>query len=158
MSSPLQSPTASGVADVATALANGQRLLRDQPRLAAEQAREILAANPGHADANRLLGAALRRMGDADAASEAELAAIAASVRDPELMRAGKALVDNDLPTVESILRPLLHRRPTDVAAIRMMAELAARIGRLGDAENLLRRALELAPAWAAARANLATV
>ena len=39
-----------------------------------------------------------------------------------------------------------------------MMAELAARLGRFGDAENLLRRALELAPAFAAARANLATV
>jgi tetratricopeptide (TPR) repeat protein len=39
-----------------------------------------------------------------------------------------------------------------------MMAELAARIGRLSDSENLLRRALELAPGFSAARANLATV
>jgi tetratricopeptide (TPR) repeat protein len=47
---------------------------------------------------------------------------------------------------------------PFDVAAIRMLAELAARIGRWGDAENLLRRALELAPEFTAARANLALV
>ena len=39
-----------------------------------------------------------------------------------------------------------------------MMAELAARVGRLADSENLLRRALELAPGFTAARANLATV
>ena len=78
--------------------------------------------------------------------------------RNPELLRAGQALVANDLPTAEAILRPYLKRRPTDVAAIRMMAELAARIGRLVDSENLLRRALELAPAFTAARANLATV
>jgi predicted Zn-dependent protease len=39
-----------------------------------------------------------------------------------------------------------------------MMAELAGRLGRYQDAENLLRRALELAPAFAPARANLATV
>jgi len=39
-----------------------------------------------------------------------------------------------------------------------MMAELAGRLGRYLDAENLLRRALELAPAFAPARANLATV
>ncbi len=39
-----------------------------------------------------------------------------------------------------------------------MMAELAARVGRLVDSENLLRRALELAPTFTAARANLATV
>ncbi|MES2905085.1 MAG: sulfotransferase [Pseudomonadota bacterium] len=83
---------------------------------------------------------------------------MAASARDPELLRAGQALAGNDLPIAESVLRPYLKRRPTDVAAIRMMAELAARIGRLADAENLLRRALELAPAFTAARANLATI
>lgn len=83
---------------------------------------------------------------------------MAASSRDPDLLRAGQALAGNDLPVAESLLRPYLKRRPTDVAAIRMMAELAARIGRLADAENLLRRALELAPAFTAARANLATI
>ena len=140
------------------ALAHGYRLLGSAPALAAQQAREILSSVAANADAYRLLGAALRRSGDDEAANEAELAAIAASTRDPELLRAGRALVDNDLPAAESILRPLLKRRPTDVAAIRMMAELAARLGRRSDAENLLRRALELAPGWAAARANLATL
>ena len=76
----------------------------------------------------------------------------------PALLRAGQALVANDLQTAEANLRPYLKQRPTDVKAIRMMAELAARIGRLGDAENLLRRAIELAPGFTAARANLATV
>jgi len=134
------------------------RLLRDDPALAAEQAREILRAAPGNADAFRLLGAALRRTGEDEAAERAELDAIEASVHDPALMRAAGALLDNDLPTVEDILRPRLHETPTDVAAIRMMAELAGRIGRLADAEHLLRRALELAPAFAPARSNLATV
>ena len=83
---------------------------------------------------------------------------MAASARDPDLLRAGQALAANDLPIAESLLRPYLKRRPTDVAAIRMMAELAARIGRLVDSENLLRRAIELAPAFTAARANLATI
>jgi Flp pilus assembly protein TadD len=77
---------------------------------------------------------------------------------DPALLRAGQALVDNDLPTAEAALRPYLKQRPTDVRAIRMMAELAARVGRLVDAENLLRRAIELAPGFTAARSNLAMV
>ena len=77
---------------------------------------------------------------------------------DPALLQAGQALVANDLPAAESILRPYLKRCPTDVKAIRMMAELAARIGRLADAETLLRRAVELAPGFTAARSNLATV
>src|SRR5688500_5128002 len=81
-----------------------------------------------------------------------------AARRDPDLLRAGQALAGTDQPAAEGILRPYLKRRPTDIAAIRMMAELAARVGRLGDSENLLRRALELAPGFTAARANLATV
>ena len=81
-----------------------------------------------------------------------------AALFDPVLIQAATALVDNDLPIAERILRARLKDQPTDIAAIRMMAELAARIGRYGDAENLLRRALELAPGFAAARANLATV
>jgi tetratricopeptide (TPR) repeat protein len=83
--------------------------------------------------------------------------AMQAAVRDPGLIRAAEALLDNDLPAAEAILRPYLHDRPTDVAAIRMMAELAGRLGRYADAEKLLRRALELAPNFSAARANLAT-
>jgi tetratricopeptide (TPR) repeat protein len=83
--------------------------------------------------------------------------ALDAAKRDPGLIRAARALLDNDLPVAESILRPHLHARPTDVAAIRMLAELAGRLGRYKDAEALLRRALELAPDFTAARANLAT-
>ncbi|HEV7658975.1 MAG TPA: sulfotransferase [Allosphingosinicella sp.] len=143
---------------VSEALRLAARLLREQPRAAAAQAREILRAAPGNADAARLLGAALRRTGDEEAAERAELDAIAFSVGDPELMRAAEALVDNDLAAAEHLLRPRLKAKPTDVAAIRMMAELAGRLGRYQDAENLLRRALELAPAFAPARANLATV
>ena len=143
---------------ISEALVRGQRLLREDARAAALQAREILRVDAGNADAYRLLGAALRATGRDEEAEQAELDAIAASVRDPELMRAAQALVENELAVAEHILRPRLKAKPTDVAAIRMMAELAARIGRFGDSEHLLRRALELAPGFAAARANLATV
>ncbi|HEX8222799.1 MAG TPA: sulfotransferase [Allosphingosinicella sp.] len=84
--------------------------------------------------------------------------ALAASIRDPRLMQAGLALVEGELAVAERLLRPHLKEKPTDIAAIRMMAELAGRLGRYGDAEHLLRRALELAPGFTAARANLATV
>ncbi|HEY1606281.1 MAG TPA: sulfotransferase [Allosphingosinicella sp.] len=83
--------------------------------------------------------------------------ALADAVRNPALLRAAQALLDNDLAVAERILKPHLHDHPTDVAAIRMLAELAGRIGRYADAEKLLRRALDLAPDFAAARANLAT-
>lgn len=75
---------------------------------------------------------------------------------DPRLIEAAVALNENRLDVAERMLKPYLKEDPFDVAAIRMLAELAARIGRLRDAENLLRRAVELAPTWAAAKANLA--
>jgi tetratricopeptide (TPR) repeat protein len=98
-------------------------------------------------------------MMEAERAEQVNLARqMTAAKQDPELLQAGSALADNDLPTAEAILRARLKRQPTDVPAIRMMAELAARVGRLTDSENLLRRALELAPGFTAARANLATI
>ena len=68
------------------------------------------------------------------------------------------ALNENRLDVAERILKPYLKEDPFDAAAVRMLAELAARIGRWRDAENLLRRAVELAPGWTAAKANLALV
>ena len=79
-------------------------------------------------------------------------------MHDPEMIAIAEAMIANDLPRAEAGLRQRLKAKPTDVAAIRLMAELAARIGRLRDSETLLRRALELAPDFLAARANLATV
>ena len=83
---------------------------------------------------------------------------IESAFHNPQLMAAALALAEDRLSDAEPLLRAHLKQRPTDVAAIRLMAELAARIGRLKDSEALLRRALELAPSFGAARANLATV
>jgi tetratricopeptide (TPR) repeat protein len=76
----------------------------------------------------------------------------------PRLIEAAVALNENRLDVAERLLKPHLKEDPFDAAAIRMLAELAARIGRWRDAENLLRRAVELAPGWVAAKANLALV
>lgn len=77
---------------------------------------------------------------------------------DPELMAAGAALAENRIPEAEQRLRQRLQHAPTDVAAIRMLAEVAARLGRLEDSERLLARCLELAPTFHAARQNYAMV
>ena len=77
---------------------------------------------------------------------------------DPRLVQAALALHDNRLGEAEPLLRGVLHDDPFDVRAIRMFAELAGRIGRMQDAEHLLRRAIELMPGFTAARANLALV
>ncbi len=83
---------------------------------------------------------------------------VAAALQNAGLMNAALALHDNRIADAEPLLRAYLKDDPFDVAAIRMLAEVAARIGRYRDSETLLRRALELAPRFGAARANLATV
>lgn len=81
-----------------------------------------------------------------------------AAQREPVLVEAALALQQGRIDAAEVALRSRLRDRPTDIAAIRMLAEVAARIGRYPDAEKLLARALELAPDFHAARANYVTV
>jgi len=95
-------------------------------------------------------------LGDADAAADAYLRQVDNVAGDPELRQAALALAANRLDEAEPRLRAILRERPTEVAAIRMFAEVAIRIERLADAEALLDRALELAPGFQAARYNRA--
>lgn len=133
-------------------------LARRDPAAAAAELRVITARNPADAGAHRMLGRLLRQLGRDEEAARAEMDAVRAAARDPRMIAIAQALLANDLPAAEAGLRERLSAQPTDVAAIRMMAELAGRLGRYRDAENLLRRAIELAPAFTAAQANLATV
>lgn len=213
-------------AGVEAALAHALHLLAADPALAAEQAREVLAAAPGHPGAELVLGmadtaqgdfdAAQQRLdrlaraqprsamtwlelararigagrwvdalacaeravalqpalpgawlaladlrfaaGDEDGANAAYLQHVRHSARDPALMVAADALARGDLPEAETRLRARLARQPGDVAALRMLAELAVRLGRNEEAALLLEHALERAPGFDAARQNYAAV
>ncbi len=215
-------PTAS----VDTALAHAMRLLAQDPKLAAEQARQILIAAPGEPGARLVLGMALGaqqeysqalaileplvreqpnaarahlELGIALAAMQRRDEAIAAVERaarlqpglpgvwldfanlldgagqraraatmyleharngkhDQELMAAAVALHAGELPEAERKLRDRLRAMPNDVAAMRMLAELGARVGRNEQALALLERCLQLAPGFAMARHNYALV
>lgn len=96
--------------------------------------------------------------GDEAAADKARAQQIRASTTDPRLLEAGAALCDNQLAVAERLLKPYLADHPTNAAAIRMLGEVAARLGRLEDAEALLARCVELAPGFAEARHNHATI
>lgn len=140
------------------ALANARHLLAGQPAAALAQAQAIIEVVPTSAAAHRLAAHALRALGREDEAQAASLDAVGAAIHDPEMIAAALALAEDRLPDAEAALRGRLRDDATDVAAIRMLAEVAGRIGRYGDAEKLLMRAVELAPGFGAARANLATV
>jgi tetratricopeptide (TPR) repeat protein len=109
-------------------------------------------------DAWLALAEQLRARGDAAGADRAYAHYIKAATRDPRLMGAASALCENRVPEAEALLRAHLAQQPNDVAALRMLAEVAARLLRYSDAQRLLERCLELAPSFDAARHNYATV
>jgi tetratricopeptide (TPR) repeat protein len=100
----------------------------------------------------------LTSAGDAAGADAAYAWHIKTSTRDPRLLQAAAALCEDRIAEAETRLREHLKQHPTDVTAIRMLAEVAARIGRYRDAESLLVRCLALAPSFIAARHNYAIV
>ena len=104
------------------------------------------------------LGDHLTAIGDTEGADAAYALHIRHSTRDPKLLEPAAALCEGRIGVAEGLLREHLRKFPTDVAAIRMLAEVAARLGRYGDAEVLLARCLELAPGFGAARHNHAVV
>jgi predicted Zn-dependent protease len=106
----------------------------------------------------RSLGDELTLAGDTKGADDAYARHIKASVKEPRLLAAAGALCDNKLAVAEKILRDFLKEHPTDVAAMRMLAEIGSRLGRYDDAEYLLARCLELAPGFSEARGNYAGV
>ena len=120
--------------------------------------RRALELKPDLPQAWLALGDHLTAVGDRAGADAAYSRHVRHSIRDPALMAAAAALHENRLPEAEQSLKQHLYRAPTDVAAMRMLAELAVRIGRNEDAENLLKRCLELAPGFREARQNLALV
>lgn len=165
---------ASAPGDAAEQAAEILRVIPDQPNALALQGlalgrlgrgeeaiaalRRAVSLDPALPDAWRALGDHYTALEMREAADGAYAESIRHSTRDPRLLGAALALVENRIPDAEAVLREFLKRHPTDVAAIRMLAEVAARIGRLPDAETLLARCLELAPGFLPARHNYAMV
>ena len=120
--------------------------------------RATIALKPAHPEAWRLLADHLMAVGDSLGADEAYTRHIQSSVSDPQLQQAASAMIANDIPRAELLLKAQLKKAPTDVPAIRMLAEVAVRCGNNDDAEKLLERCLDLAPSFTAARFNYATL
>ena len=120
--------------------------------------RRRTASDPRDAAAWRLLANLLEALGDGDGADAAHLSAVEAGVNDPLLARAALALRADRLAQAEAPLRERLKAEPTDVAAIRMLAEVGARLGRYEEASLLLERCLELSPSFHEVRRAYAQV
>jgi tetratricopeptide (TPR) repeat protein len=125
---------------------------------AVEALRHAVKLRPDLPDGWRLLADQLDASGDTSGAELTRALYIKAATRDPRLMEAAAALVENALPRAEASLRGHLAAYPNDVAALRMLAEVAGRLQRFAEAQRLLEQCLTLAPGFDAARHNYVTV
>jgi predicted Zn-dependent protease len=129
-----------------------------RPAEAVAALRRALLLKSDSPDGWRLLADQLDTQGDGRGADQARARYLEAATRDPRLADAARALVRNDLPRADAQLQAHLRAHPKDVAALRMHAEVAARLRRYPDAQQLLERCLALAPSFEGARHNYAMV
>jgi tetratricopeptide (TPR) repeat protein len=117
---------------------------------------KVVAAMPDHPEAWRLLADHAAAVGDTDKSEAAHLRHLRCASHNPDLQKAAAAMIANELPVAERLLKAYLKAAPTDVTAARMLAEVAVRVGRNDEAQALLEYCLELAPGFSGARYNLA--
>ena len=96
-------------------------------------------------------------MGDDVGAGDAYRRAIGSTELDPLLKKAFDLVGAGRLGVAEGICREYLKRRPHDVDAIRLLADIGISLGLLDEAIILLERCLELAPDFHVARSNFVT-
>ena len=116
------------------------------------QLRRATALRSDLAPAWSALATLLRAEGLDQEATAAEMATVRASTRDPQLVQAAIAMTDGQFDVAEPLLQARLKADPRDIAATRMLGELAWRKGELDEAITLLLRTVDLAPGFAAAR------
>jgi len=110
--------------------------------------RRATELNPQSSLAWHALGDQLEIVGDQTGADAARNRPLAGSVVDTVLQAGAKALFDGDLAKADEILKGRFDLHPTDVTAVRLLADVAARMSRFDAAEGLLRPLLQSAPAF----------
>lgn len=95
--------------------------------------------------------------GDDVGAADAYRRSLSGQGLDPLLEKALQLVEAGRLGVAEGICREYLKRRPHDVDAIRLLAEIGISLGILDEAILLLERCLELAPNFSIAQSNYAT-
>jgi tetratricopeptide (TPR) repeat protein len=115
-------------------------------------------AEPNLAEAWRELAALYAARGDDRACDLAYANFTRLAPPEQHLPEASTALAHFRLDAAESLLRLELTHAPQDVAAMRMLADVAAQREDYVEAERLLGECLNVAPGYTAARADLARI
>ena len=125
---------------------------------AAESFEKALKLNPGRQPTRMKLGRLLMRMGHVDRARALRGEFLRLGQDNQEIVRAVNLEKEEKLVEAERIYRDILRRHPDNVSAMRLWARLGTRQQRYQDAETLLKRAVEVAPDFNQAWADLVSV
>jgi len=125
---------------------------------AIEALRRATELNPKSSLAWHALGDQLAIAGDTKASEAAHAHELSGSVHDSLLRDGVQALLEGDLAKADPLLNGRFGLHPTDVAAVRLLADAAMRMGSFSFAEALLRPVLDVAPDFMPARQAYAVV
>ncbi len=124
----------------------------DQLAPAESALRRAVKLDAGFVSAWRVLSEVLITKGDADGAAQAHARTHLAKDVDPALKQASELFASGRIGVAEGICREYLRLHPTDVNAIRLLADIGYKLGLMKDAVQLYERCLMLAPDYTMAR------
>ena len=113
---------------------------------------ELTRQDPGVATGWFLLAKELRKAGREADAWRADLSAVHAASRDPDLLAAALAMNEGKLDESEATLRKRAEHRPDDPVGTRMLGEVLWRRGDMTEGLQLVEQAVALAPGFDLAR------
>ncbi|MDE0440497.1 MAG: sulfotransferase [Gammaproteobacteria bacterium] len=139
--------------------AKGDLLLaRGELSEAVEALQEALRLNPNRQQTRLKLGRLFLRMGYVDKARRLRGEFLKRGTDNPDIVRATNLEKEEKFADAEQVYRQTLTRHPDNVTAMRLWARLGIRQKRYEDAEILLARAVEVAPDFNQAWADLVAV
>ena len=123
-------------------------LMRDQGRWddALARYRQAIDCNRGLIASWSMLAEIYRALGEKQALDYVEQQLKALQVLPPVILRATQLLHDGLLGQAETLCRTILQKDPQNIQAMRLLAEIASRLGVLNDTEFLLESAITFAP------------
>ena len=127
-----------------------------QVRNAIAALRYALALQPNIGEGWLLLADHMLELGDPGSADMAYANHLAVATCTEALIEPARALCKEDYAEAEKLLRAHLEAHPADAPAMRMLAEVLSRLGRLAETEAILAQCLEVAPQFLPARHNYA--
>ncbi len=119
---------------------------------------EALKLNPNRQQTRMKLGRLRMRMGHVDKAKALRGEFLKLDQDNQDIVRAVNLEKEEKPVEAERIYRDILRRHPDNVSAMRLWARLGSRQQRYRDAETLLKRAVEVAPDFNQAWADLVSV